>query len=77
MDILHFDQTPHLRGHSKKLDKERSAKLPRKHFLTNRIVYHWNALSEDTVSAATLNSFKNRVDGELQQLVAVDSHYGQ
>jgi ribonuclease P/MRP protein subunit RPP40 len=36
--------------------------LPRFNFFSNRIVNPWNALNEETKSAATLNQFKSRID---------------
>lgn len=63
----------HLRGHSKKLSKEKNAKLPRKNFLSNRIVYSWNSLRESTVSAPTMNSFKAKIDTE--DIMLTNTHY--
>lgn len=77
LDIFHPSQNAYLRGHTKKLAKERSAKLPRKNFLINRSVYLWNALSEDTVSASSVDAFKNKIDKELNDLLSVEIHYGQ
>lgn len=66
LDILHRNiSIRHLRGHSKKFEKEKCSKLVRKNFLTNRLVYQWNNLKEETVSAVSINSFKNRLDEEL------------
>lgn len=76
MNILQLSSNIHLRGHSRKLDKEKCAKLPRKNFLTNRVVYLWNALSEETVTAPSVNIFKNRLDKELSVIINTDSHYG-
>lgn len=77
LNIYHPCQTPQLRGHSRRLEKERSSKLQRKNFLTNRIVYPWNSLSEESVSVPTLNSFKNKIDQEMNTLSSVHLHYGQ
>lgn len=74
-NIFHQNHNQQLRGHSKKLDKEKAAKLQRKNYLSNRIVYSWNALSEDTVTATTINVFKNRVDRELRNSAARMIHY--
>ena len=65
----------HLRGHSKKLSKEKSAKLVRKNFLANRVVYTWNGLREETISAGSVNSFKNRLDKELETMGNTLVHY--
>ena len=60
--IFTFNPNQQLRGHTKKLYKERTNKLPRRNFLTNRVVYVWNSLSEEVVSAVSVNSFKNQID---------------
>lgn len=74
-NIFHQNHNQHLRGHSKKLEKERTAKLQRRNFLCNRIVYSWNALEEETVTAPNTNAFKNRVDKELKQNADRTIHY--
>ena len=50
------------RGHTFKLKKQYSRTCTRQHFFSNRILDTWNALDNDTVNAATMNSFKNRID---------------
>ena len=46
LNIFNFaDQQ--LRGQDKKLTKERCTKLLRRNFLSNRVVYKWNRLSQD------------------------------
>lgn len=67
----------HLRGHNKKLKKEKSSKLLRRNFLTNRVVYLWNNLSQDTVNATSVNSFKNRLDKDLSEFNNQFVHYPQ
>ena len=56
------EQRQNLRGHSKKLYKERSRLNIRKTFFTNRVTNLWNSLPEKVVCAPSLNSFKNRLD---------------
>ena len=51
-----------LRRHSKTLFKRRSRLELRKNFFSNRVVNHWNSLDEETISAVSVNSFKNRYD---------------
>ena len=75
LDIFHINQNPNLRGHIYKLNKERCSRLPRKNFLTNRVVYPWNGLRQETVTAGTINTFKNMVDRDLQQNNANFIHY--
>jgi hypothetical protein len=50
------------RGHSKQLFITRSEKEVRSNFFTQRVAPIWNALTENVVSAPTINSFKNRLD---------------
>lgn len=77
LDIYHPSQNVHLRGNSKKLEKEKNARLPRKNFLINRVVYLWNSLSEEAVSAPSVNAFKSQLDRELSRLMNMDIHYGR
>ena len=49
------------RGHSLKLMKHRSHLDLRKYFFSERVVNRWNELDEYTVSATTVNMFKNRL----------------
>ena len=51
----------HLRGHSLKLAKDFSRTDVRKYFFSNRVIDHWNNLSQKTVQAPTLTSFKRAV----------------
>jgi len=59
---LDLDATSTLRGHSLKMKKHHTNKSVRKHFFSERVVNHWNALPEEVVSSPTLNTFKNRLD---------------
>ena len=52
------------RGHSLKLKKSQFRLNLRGHFFTQRVINLWNALDEETVSAPSLNVFKNRLDKE-------------
>lgn len=36
--------------------------------LSNRVMYSWNSLNEETVSSETINKFKNRLDTHLSTL---------
>ena len=62
-----------LRGHSWKLEKQRSNKTVRKNAFANRVVNDWNSLSENVVSAPTLNTFKNRLDSYWASLPTIYS----
>ena len=50
------------RGHSLKLTKHRSRLQLRQCFFSQRVVDHWNSLTEQIVTAPTLNCFKSRLD---------------
>uniref|UniRef100_A0A8D8ZP43 Uncharacterized protein n=1 Tax=Cacopsylla melanoneura TaxID=428564 RepID=A0A8D8ZP43_9HEMI len=64
-NIFQFN-TNNLRGHSKKLLKERSRKEERRNFIVNRIFTQWNNLPEEVISAISTNQFKNRLDEVLE-----------
>ena len=50
------------RGHSKQLFIVRSEKEVRSNFFTQRVAQVWNGLSEEVVTAPSVNCFKNRLD---------------
>ena len=54
------------RGHSLKLQKNHFRLNVRGHFFTQRVINLWNRLREETVSASSLNAFKNRLDAEWE-----------
>ena len=52
-----------LRRHSQTIVREKTGKCPsRFNFLTNRIVNNWNQLTQETIEAKNLNSFKSKID---------------
>jgi len=58
-----LDKKPYsTRGHALKLYTKRSRLELRRNFFSQRVVSHWNKLPESVVNAATVNSFKNRLD---------------
>lgn len=75
LNVFEFSDSRHLRGHNKKLCKERCARLLRRNFLSNRVVYNWNRLSWDTVNASSVNLFKNRLDSEMAEWTRSIVHY--
>jgi hypothetical protein len=50
------------RGHDKKLVKDDSKKMVRRHFLTNRVADDWNKLPSEVVNSSSLNMFKKSID---------------
>ena len=50
------------RGHSYKLLKQYSNKDTRHYFFTERVVNGWNSLTEEAVSATSINSFKHQLE---------------
>ena len=61
------DSGYNLRRHSKTLFKQRSRLETRKNFFSNRVVNAWNSLNEESVSAGSVNSFKNEHDKLIGQ----------
>ena len=53
------------RGHSLKIQVRRCRLDIRRRFFSNRVVAAWNALSEDAVTASSINSFKSFLHREL------------
>ena len=56
------DNSDRTRGHSKKLVQERFKLDVRKYFFSQRVENRWNGLSEDVVSAGTVETFKKRLE---------------
>jgi len=52
----------HTRGHSMKLQVQRSRLDTRKYFFSQRVVQHWNSLPQSVVDATSVTSFKRRLD---------------
>lgn len=75
LQIFTVSGSQHLRGHTKKLSKEKCSKLLRKNFISNRVVYSWNRLSEDTINSVSVNQFKNRLDLEMSEWHNTFIHY--
>jgi hypothetical protein len=61
------DMTPRssIRGNSLKLYPQRARKQLRKYSFAMRVVKYWNSLPEKIVTSKTLNTFKNRLDKNL------------
>ena len=59
---LLLDEIRVTRGHSRTLKKERVETRQRRNHFRHRTVNRWNSLTEEVVSAPSLNSFKSRLD---------------
>ena len=57
-DMFQLARDAPTRGHTLKLNKNRSRLDLCKYFFSERVVDHWNALDQGTVSSGTLNGFK-------------------
>ena len=64
--FFQFDTSKRTRGHSAKLVKPRVTTRLRQNSFSQRTINPWNALSEEVVSAETLNSFKDKLEKEWQ-----------
>lgn len=68
-EMFTMNQNHHLRGHTLKLQGLSFTSNPRKHLLSNRVVREWNRLPETVISAPSVNSFKNRLDNCIKQVL--------
>lgn len=59
---LHLATGRELRGHSLKLRKDRHNLSVRANFFSHRVIDEWNNLTEEVVTAPTVNAFKSRLD---------------
>ena len=66
IDIKNIDRNSNTntRGHSQKLNKKRSKSRFGQNRFSNRIVNNWNILSEDTVTAKSINIFKSGINSD-------------
>ena len=65
--LLPLSKDTRTRGHQYKLKSINCNTRFRLHFFTQRIVNKWNNLSNKTVTATSVNSFKNRIDKEWKE----------
>jgi hypothetical protein len=59
--FFQVDRESTTRGHSLKIKKKFSSVRARKYFFSERVVNRWNKLSQECVSAPSLNSFKQQL----------------
>ena len=60
--MFEFDEANRGRCHQHKLVIKQSRTRLRQSFFSRRVVGHWNGLPENVTNAASLLSFKNRLD---------------
>jgi len=60
--LFEFSTYNRTRGHSLKLAKKRTRLDLRQHFFSERIINIWNHLDVATVSASSVNTFKNHLE---------------
>ena len=63
-DLLPLNPDSRTRGHYLKIQGHQCNTRSRLHFFSQRIVNKWNNLKTETISAPTVDSFKNRLDKE-------------
>ena len=61
------------RGHKFKIIKEHCKTAVRQNFFSNRVVDTWNMLDPKTVSASSINAFKNAIDKEFKDYMYCES----
>ena len=67
--LLKFEPNPRLRGHRFKISKCYTNKRQFQHFFSNRIINHWNNLSEEIVESKNIDIFKNNIDKKFNDLM--------
>ena len=65
------DSSDRTRGHSRKLAKDGFRLDVRKYFFSQRIVKRWNSLSEEVISAGSVNVFKKRLEEQRMKKVSL------
>jgi len=62
--FFQLDHDSRTRGHTAKLKKHRCNTELRRHFFSKRIINRWNKLRQETISATSINYFKQHLDKE-------------
>ena len=60
-DLFEFENSGRTRGHALKLRKKRCRLDLRLYFFSEKVVNLWNSLDEQSVTASSVNSFKNNL----------------
>jgi len=68
--LIHRVTSDRTRGHTMKITQEKCKTRLRMNFFSQRIMSTWNSLNEETVTAQTINSFKNKLDKEWNNMPA-------
>jgi hypothetical protein len=63
-----------IRGHKKRLVKEKTSNNTRRNFFRNRVVNNWNSLDNETVESKNVNIFKANLDKWFQKDKSATAH---
>ena len=66
-EVLNFNKNTQLRSHSLKLTKNKFKISCREHLFSNRIFNDWNRLTEEIVTAPTVEAFKTKLDKFIEE----------
>ena len=66
--LFSLSKITHTRGHCKKVSNEKAVTFVRATSFSKRVVNDWNHLPASIVEAASLNTFKNRLDEHWKHL---------
>jgi len=62
------DNVHNLRGHNMRLVKTRNRLQLRQNFFSQRVINHWNSLTQEAVAATSVNSFKNNIQNYIRDM---------
>jgi len=68
-DLFFLGSSDRTRGNGSKLHQWRFRQDIRKHFLTERVVKHWNRLPREVVDTPSLTMFKRHFDNALNNML--------